>query len=416
MIIKPKGTYDIYGIDMQKLEFINMLVNSYADTYNFKAIRTPIFESSELFHRSVGETSDIVTKETYDFVDRGDRKLSLRPEGTASIVRSYIENKMYGNKNDATKLFYNETMYRYERPQSGRNREFTQFGFELFGSNNEETDAELISLGYHLLNDAHLNKNIIIHLNSLGDNESRSNYQKALVQYLEPYLNELCEDCQKRIKTNPLRILDCKVDAENPILKKIPKINDYLSTDAQNQFKIVCHYLNLLDLNYEIDSNLVRGLDYYDHTIFEYITDDDDKITLGGGGRYNSLVKELGGPDTPAIGFACGIERIMNLINNDDLKGKEIDAYLMSINEEEKIKSLVLSDLLRLNNLVIETNNNNLSMKSQFKIADELHSKFIIILNSEDLKKGLIKVKDNLTKEETLVDENEIVDYLLTNI
>ena len=416
MIAKPKGTYDLMGVDAKIYTYISHEIEDMITNYNYELIRTPIFEASELFHRSVGEITDIVTKETYDFKDRGDRSITLRPEGTAGVVRSLIENKLYGNRNDCIKLYYNGTMYRYERPQSGRNREFTQFGIEAFNSNDPMIDAEVISVGYYLLNNLGIEATVAI--NSLGDAESRKNYTEALVKYLKPHINDLCEDCQNRINTNPLRILDCKVDKDSEILKNVPKISDYLSKESKERFDKVKEYLNILDINYEVNENIVRGLDYYDENVWEYIADSDG-VTLGGGGRYNHLVETLDGPSIPAVGFAMGIERIiLNIKENIDIKNLDqaVDVYVMSVSEEEKIHALEIAQYLRLNNISTEINNANLSMKSQFKIADKLQAKFLIILNNEELQKGLINVKDNVTKEEMKIDEAEIVDWILGNI
>lgn len=417
MITKPKGTYDLMGLDAKIYTYINHEIENFMANYNYDLIRTPIFEASELYHRSVGETSDIVTKETYDFKDRGDRSMTLRPEGTAGVVRSVIENKLYGNKNDCIKLYYNGTMYRYERPQSGRNREFTQFGVEVFNSADPMIDAEVISIGYNLLNSLGID-NVTVAINSLGDKISRKNYTEALVKYITPYINELCDDCKKRFNSNPLRILDCKIDKDNDILKNVPKISDYLSNESKERFDKLKMLLTNLDIDYEIDEKIVRGLDYYDENVWEYITTDNG-ITLGGGGRYNSLVENLGGPNLPAVGFALGIERIIlelkNKINISNLQNN-IDVYIMSVNEEEKMQSIILAQNLRLNNVITEMNSNNLSLKSQFKIADSLNAKFLVILNSEDLNKGLINIKDNATKEEMKIDESEIVDWILGNI
>ncbi len=416
MIAKPKGTYDLMGVDAKIYTYISHEIEDMMSNYNYELIRTPIFEASELFHRSVGETTDIVTKETYDFKDRGDRNITLRPEGTAGVVRSVIENKLYGNKNDAIKLYYNGTMYRYERPQSGRNREFTQFGIEAFNSNDPMLDAEVISVSYYLLNNLGIEATVAI--NSLGDAESRKNYTDALVKYLKPHINDLCEDCQNRINTNPLRILDCKVDKDSEILKNVPKISDYLSKESKERFEKVKEYLNILDINYEVNENIVRGLDYYDENVWEYIADSDG-VTLGGGGRYNHLVEALDGPSIPAVGFAMGIERIiLNIKENIEVKNLDqaVDVYIMSVSDEEKIRALEIAQYLRLNNVATEINSCNLSMKSQFKIADRLQAKFLIILNNEDLQKGLVNIKDNATKEEIKVDEAEVVDWILGNI
>lgn len=416
MITKPKGTYDLLGDDAKIYTYLSNFASEFFSFYNYDFIRTPIFEATDLYHRSVGEQTDIVSKETYDFKDRGDRSITLRPEGTAGVVRSFIENKLYGNRNDAIKLYYNGTMYRYERPQSGRNREFTQIGAEVFNSNEVILDAEVISMGYYYLKNVGID-NVTVVINSLGDKESRLNYTKALVDYLKPNINLLCEDCQRRLNTNPLRILDCKIDADSDILKNAPKIGNYLSESSTKRFNSVKQMLTILDVDFEIDNNVVRGLDYYDENVWEYKTS--EGITLGGGGRYNGLVGSLNGPDTPAIGFALGVERIILELKKslkENTLNKIIDAYILCVSEEEKLQALKLAQELRLNNIIVDINSNNLSLKSQFKIADNLKAKFLIILNEEDLKKGLINIKDNATKEEFKIDEYEIVDWLLGNI
>ncbi len=416
MITKPKGTYDLLGDDAKIYTYLSNFASEFFSFYNYDFIRTPIFEATDLYHRSVGEQTDIVSKETYDFKDRGDRSITLRPEGTAGVVRSFIENKLYGNRNDAIKLYYNGTMYRYERPQSGRNREFTQIGAEVFNSNEVILDAEVISMGYYYLKNVGID-NVTVVINSLGDKESRLNYTKALVDYLKPNINLLCEDCQRRLNTNPLRILDCKVDADSDILKNAPKIGNYLSESSTKRFNSVKQMLTILDVDFEIDNNVVRGLDYYDENVWEYKTS--EGITLGGGGRYNGLVGSLNGPDTPAIGFALGVERVILELKKslkENTLNKIIDAYILCVSEEEKLQALKLAQELRLNNIIVDINSNNLSLKSQFKIADNLKAKFLIILNEEDLKKGLINIKDNATKEEFKIDEYEIVDWLLGNI
>lgn len=407
MITKPKGCYDVTGEVAKKYQRICEVVSAYAKIYNYKYIRTPLFESTELFKRGVGDTTDIVQKETYDFTDRGGRSFTLRPEGTAGVVRNFIEDKLYGNQSSVVKEFYIGTMYRYERPGLGRNREFTQFGVECLGSDDEMMDAEVISFSYNILKE--LGLDVIVKINNLGSVEDRENYKKALVEYLTPHINDLCEDCQNRIKTNPLRILDCKVDDQSEILKNAPSILDYHSKESNDRFNKILTYLDYLDIDYEVDNTLVRGLDYYDYMVYELKLN--DSLALGGGGRYNHLVKNLGGPEVPAVGFACGIERIINEMNDESLNN--IDVYVMCVNDEEKIKANIITQDLRLNNIICETNVMGKSLKSQFKEADNMNAKNLIILNSEDLSKGLVTVKDNVTKEEVKVPEDEIIDYIL---
>lgn len=407
MITKPKGCYDVTGEVARKYQRICEVVSAYAKIYNYKYIRTPLFESTELFKRGVGDTTDIVQKETYDFTDRGGRCFTLRPEGTAGVVRNFIEDKLYGNQSSVVKEFYIGTMYRYERPGLGRNREFTQFGVECLGSDDEMMDAEVISFSYNILKE--LGLDVTVKINNLGSVEDRENYKKALVEYLTPHINDLCEDCQNRIKTNPLRILDCKVDDQSEILKNAPSILDYHSKESNDRFNKILTYLDYLDIDYEVDNTLVRGLDYYDYMVYELKLN--DSLALGGGGRYNHLVKNLEGPEVPAVGFACGIERIINEMNDESFNN--IDVYVMCVNDEEKIKANIITQDLRLNNIICETNVMGKSLKSQFKEADNMNAKNLIILNSEDLSKGLVTVKDNVTKEEVKVPEDEIIDYIL---
>ncbi len=407
MITKPKGCYDVTGDVARKYQKICEVVSAYAKIYNYKYIRTPLFESTELFKRGVGDTTDIVQKETYDFTDRGGRSFTLRPEGTAGVARNFIEDKLYGNQSSVVKEFYIGTMYRYERPGLGRNREFTQFGVECLGSDDEMMDAEVISFSYNILKE--LGLDVTVKINNLGSVEDRENYKKALVEYLTPHINDLCEDCQNRIKTNPLRILDCKVDDQSEILKNAPSILDYHSKESNDRFNKILTYLDYLDIDYEVDNTLVRGLDYYDYMVYELKLN--DSLALGGGGRYNHLVKNLGGPEVPAVGFACGIERIINEMNDESFNN--IDVYVMCVNDEEKIKANIITQDLRLNNIICETNVMGKSLKAQFKEADNMNAKNLIILNSEDLSKGLITVKDNVTKEEVKVPEDEIIDYIL---
>ncbi len=417
MIIKPKGTYDVIDKEAVKMQRINRLIDYFCEFYNYEYIRTPIFESKELFHRSVGDSSDIVTKETYDFKDRGDRELTLRPEGTAGVIRSFIEQKMYGGSLPR-KFYYNGTMYRYERPGNGRNREFTQFGVEILGSNDPAVDAEIISMPYRLFEELGF-KDLNVKINNLGSREDRDKYREALVNYLKPHINELCSDCQKRFDVNPLRILDCKVDGEREILKNAPSILDYQSEESTNRFKKVLEYLNYLDIDYEVDDKIVRGLDYYDYTVFEIVSDTEilgGANTIAAGGRYNNLVEQLGGPSTPCMGFACGLERISLAMDEfEEINKRPLDCYIMYVNEEEKLKAIMLAQDLRISGVSVDYDTTGRSLKSQFKEADRNHAELLIILNSEDLKSGLITVKDNLTKEEKKIDENEIIDYIVSN-
>ncbi len=413
MITKPKGCHDLVGIEAKKWKYVEKVIDSLMERYNYTYARTPIFESSELFHRGVGEGTDIVTKETYDFKDRGERNITLRPEGTAGIVRSYIENKMYGEPGPV-KVYYNGTMYRYERPQSGRDREFTQFGVEVLGSNDPLVDAEVISIPVLLYKMLGL-KGIVVKINSLGDKESRDNYRDALVKYFKPHIKDLCEDCVERLKKNPLRILDCKVDKDNPILKNAPKTIDYLNEESKKRFEEVKSFLEELEIDYEVDERLVRGLDYYNHTVFEIeasVEGFGSNNVIGAGGRYNGLVETLDGPETSCMGFATGIGRLVQALDLEKVDMPIIDdveLFVMYVSDTEKKYAASLVQYLRANGYRVDTEYTGRGLKAQFKQADRLNAKYLIILNDEDLKNDEVKIKNNKTKEEETVS----VDYLL---
>ena len=421
MITKPKGTRDIYGIDAKRWQYVTKVIDEVMEKYNYNFIRVPVFESSELFHRGVGVTTDIVTKETYDFVDRGGRNMTLRPEGTAGVVRSYIENKMYGDDNKPSKFYYNCPMYRYERPQAGRLRELTQFGMEIIGSDDPLSDAEIISLAVNIYKILGL-KGIKVNINSLGDTESRLNYKKALINHFKPYIDDLCPDCKERLEKNPLRILDCKVDADKEIMKSAPITIDYLNEESKNRFEKVKEYLEIMGIEYIVNPKVVRGLDYYNHTVFEIEADIKDfgaQNVIGGGGRYNGMVEQLGGPSTPAIGFAAGYDRLMIALEKENIKipvNNSVDLFLLYVSEDEKKYAAYLTNELRMNGFIVETDYLNRSLKSQFKQADRLGSKFTIVLNTNDLENHEIKIKNNKTKEEEIIGLDSLIYYLDENL
>ena len=416
MIQKPKGTYDIYGDTSKKTKELERLINALMEKYNYEYIRTPHFEASELFHRGVGETTDIVSKETYDFKDRGERDMTLRPEGTAGVVRSYIENKMYGDAINPRKLWYYGPMYRYERPQSGRFREFYQFGVEVFGTNNPMMDAEVISIPVNFYKILGL-KGIKVNINSLGDSESRENYRKALLDYFKPHLNDLCEDCRERYNKNPLRILDCKVDGGKDIMKNAPKIVDYLNDISKKHFEDVQNYLKTLQIDFVVNPNLVRGLDYYTHTVFEVeasVEGFGSQNVLCGGGRYDNLVENVGGPTTPGVGFAMGMERLLTALDFEHInliEDDHIDAYIIPM-EGTIDYSFALCQDLRLNGFSIDIDYMNRKVQANFKQADRLKAKYIIIIGEDEVKNNILKIKNNKTKEEYKVNTLDIIDFL----
>ena len=416
MIQRQKGCNDIFGREAKIWKYVDGVIDAVMEKYNYTYIRTPIIEATELFHRGVGETTDIVSKESYDFKDKGDREITLRPEGTAGVVRAYIENKMYGD-NQPVKVYYNGTMYRYERPQAGRDRELTQFGVEVLGTDDPMSDAEVISLAVNVYKMLGL-KEIKVNLNSLGDNDSRIAYRDALIKYFEPHINELCEDCKNRLLKNPLRILDCKVDAEKEIMKKAPKTLEYLNDESRDRFEKVCDYLDILGIKYEINPNIVRGLDYYNHTVFEIeakVAGFGSNNVIGAGGRYNGLVSQLDGPETACVGFASGIGRLVMALELEKVKlpiVDDIDLFLMYVNEDEKKYALYLAQELRTAGFIVDTEYTGRSLKAQFKQADRLKAKFTCVLNSDDLNNNEVKIKNNKTKEEEIISLDALIYYL----
>lgn len=413
MIQKPKGTYDVFDKKGKTILEVEKLIKVLMEKYNYNYVRTPIFESSELFHRGVGDTTDIVTKETYDFIDRGERNMTLRPEGTAGVVRSYIENKMYANSG-TTKTWYYGPMYRYERPQSGRFREFYQFGVEVFGSNSPLIDAEVISIPVNFYKLLGL-KGIKVNINSLGDIESRNNYREALKKYFEPHLDLLCDDCKERFNKNPLRIIDCKYDAKLDIIKNAPRIIDYLNEESKKHFEEVKKYLDAMGIEYEVNPNIVRGLDYYTHTVFEVEASVEGfgaQNVLCGGGRYDNLVETIGGPSTPGVGFALGLERLLTALefeNIDLVDDNNLDIFIIPMDTNEY--SISLGNILRMNGFNVEVDFNSRKIGNSFKQADRFGAKYIIIIGEDEVNNKVLTIKDNKTKEEYKIEEDKLIDF-----
>lgn len=418
IIQRPKGTNDVYDDYGRIILYIRSLVEKIASNYNFSYFRTPTFEKTEVFKRGVGDTTDIVQKETYDFIDRGKRSMTLRPEGTAAVVRSIVENKLYVN--GVNKVWYFMPMFRYERPQFGRLREHFQFGFESFGSVNPMSDAEIISIAYAILKSLGL-KGVKVNINSLGDTISRLKYKEALKSYFKPHLDKLCEDCKNRFENNPLRIIDCKVDSDLDVIKNAPLMIDYLNEESKEYFNEVKKYLDTLEIPYEVNPKIVRGLDYYSHTVFEItaeIKDFGSQNVLCGGGRYNNLVSSLGGPDYPAVGFGMGIERLINALEKEqiDFGKKEIDTYICYISEEEKEYAFKLLSDLRSNNIKSDMCYTDRNLKGQFKECDKNNSKYVIIIGEEEKNTDVITIKNNSTKEEYKISRNEIISFIKERI
>ena len=418
-ITKPKGTYDVLPTDSWKWVRLETVIRKVSKLYNFKEIRTPIFEQSELFHRN-NEQSDMVTKETYDFVDRGGRGNTLRPEGTAGVVRAYIENKMYADQT-VQKLFYMGPNFRYERPQKGRYRQFSQVGVEAIGSDSPLMDVEVILYAATVLRALGL-KGVKVRINSIGDEESRNLYRTALVDYFTKYQEELCGDCKNRLEKNPLRILDCKVDNNKEFFANAPKISDYLNEASKKHFEKVVEALKEVGLPYEINPNLVRGLDYYCHTVFELEADIEGfgaQNVLGGGGRYDKLVGELGGPQTPCVGMAFGMDRLLLAMESEGLlreNNEYVHLYIISIGDRARLTTERLLYTLRMGGLMCEADYQNKGIKGQFKHADRLNAKFTAILGDEELDNFVINVKNNETDEQVTIPLNDLYTHVLSGV
>lgn len=411
---KPKGTYDLNGENGKKTIYVLNLLRTLMEKYNYEYWRTPIFEASELFHRTVGETSDIVTKETYDFVDRAKRNMTLRPEGTAGIVRAFVENKYYALPGPI-KTWYYGPMYRYEQPQAGRFREFYQFGVEVFGSYDAGIDAEVISIPVNFYKMLGL-KNIVVRINSLGDTETRNRYREVLMDYFRPHLDKLCEDCKARFEKNPLRILDCKVDHDLDIMKNAPKILDYLSDSSKKHFDEVTSILDALEIDYVIDPNIVRGLDYYTETVFEVTAESSNlgrQNVLCAGGRYNNLVENIGGVKTPGCGFALGMERLLSVLETEGISipSKDLDIFVIPMDESFKNNAISLTQTLRLNGFKVDTDFMNRNLKSNFKAADRLNSEYVIIIGSEEVSSKTLTIKNNKTREEFKIKMEDVISF-----
>lgn len=408
----PRGTYDVLPEQSAKWQEVEQKINELCRLYQYKEIRTPIFEHTELFQRGVGDTTDIVQKEMYTFQDRGDRSLTLRPEGTASVVRSYVENKLFGLPDQPVKLSYFGPMFRYERPQAGRMRQFVQFGVEAIGSKDPAIDAEVISLAMEVYQSVGLKKLRLV-INSLGDTESRIAHKEALIKHFEPRIDEFCSDCQTRLKKNPLRILDCKVDRDHPLMGTAPSLADYLNAESQQYFDEVKSYLETLGIDYVVDPNLVRGLDYYNHTAFEIMSDAEGFgaiTTLCGGGRYNGLVEDLGGPESPGIGFAMSIERLLLALQMENVeigKSNNLEIYVVAMDESTKKKAFSVVKDLRSKGISADMDFNGRKVKAQMKSADRKGAAFVIVIGETELESGKVALKEmaNGEQQEVLFEE-----------
>ena len=415
---KPKGTQDILPVDSAKWQYVENVARETFKKYNYGEIRTPMFEHYEVISRSVGDTTDIVTKEMYDFHDKGDRHITLRPEGTAPVVRSYVENKLFAPEvQKPVKVYYIGSMFRYERPQAGRLREFHQLGVECFGSKNPATDVETIAMAYQLFNTLGI-KDVTLHLNSLGNTESRLAYRQALIDYLTPMRESLSKDSQRRLDENPLRVLDSKEKEDKVAVENAPSILDYLDEESQAHFDEVRTMLDSLNIPYVIDTNMVRGLDYYNHTIFEFITTvDKSELTICAGGRYDSLVEYFGGPETAGFGFGLGLERLLLVLDKQGIElpvEENLDVYIAVLGSGANGKALELVQAIRYQGFKAERDYLGRKIKAQFKSADTFKAKTVITLGESEVESGQVNVKNNATREEVTVSFEELTTNFAT--
>ena len=419
---RPKGTVDILPEQSASWEKVEQILRDFFKQANYREIRTPSFENYEVFSRSSGETSDVVEKEMYDFNDKGGRHLALRPEGTAGVVRAYVEDKLYAPEMvKPFNVYYIESTFRYERPQAGRQREFHQIGIESFGSKNPLADVETIVLAHDLLAKLGV-KNYELHINTLGNAQVRQDYHDALVAYFRPLKEQLSDDSKRRLEKNPLRILDSKDEQDKQFLPDAPKIIDYLNDEARANFDQITGMLDQLGINYVIDNDLVRGLDYYSGIIFEFIVEDkklwESATTILGGGRYDNLVAEFDGPETPAVGFGIGEERLMLVLKeqNPDLFTDEgIDFFITNIGEGTEVKAVEIARSLRHQGYRAQYDVDQKKLKAQFKKADRVHARYVITLGAKELADGVLNLKrlaDGKTLELKLSDVDNMSSFM----
>lgn len=415
----PRGTKDITPKDAYKWNYVENKFREICSLFGYEEMRTPIFEHTELFKRSVGDTTDIVQKEMYSFTDKGERDITLKPEGTAGVVRAFIENKLYADT-QPTKLFYITPCFRYERPQAGRQRQFHQFGVEALGSDKPSLDAEVIALAVQFFNEVGL-KDLAVSINSVGCPTCRAEYNAKLKEYLDAKSDVLCETCLDRKDKNPMRVIDCK----NPICKEnltdIPFMVDHICDDCKDHFEKLQTYLKEMDINFVVDKTIVRGLDYYKKTAFEIISNDiGSQSTVCGGGRYDGLVEQLGGPKgVSGIGFGLGAERLLLTMENNNIEIENpyaTDIFIVTIGEDAKTKSFKLLKDLRTNHISAENDHLDRSVKAQFKYSDKINAKFTIVIGDDELANDTATLKNMSTSEQTTIKLSEIVTELKSRL
>jgi histidyl-tRNA synthetase len=409
MVTSVKGFKDFYGKEVRLFKSARKALEEVAESFAYEEILTPIVEYSELFERSVGQDTDIVEKEMYTFIDKSGRNITLRPEITASIARSYIEHHFETNPLPL-KLYYLGPCFRYERPQKGRFRGFYQFGIEAIGDDSPLLDAEVIYIGYTIAQRLKL-KNISVKINSIGCRKCRANYKEKLKEALKPHYDELCEDCKRRYYTNPLRILDCKKESAQ-LKNNLPKIIDYLCDDCKNHFESVLSYLDKFNIPFEIDNTLVRGLDYYTRTVFEVVSGDlGSQNALLGGGRYDYLIEELGGRPTPGVGFALGMERLVEIMKSQNFTVGLKDLVYIAHRPNTFEKAIMVADILRSYGLMVFLDIKNGSFKNQIERSVKRNAKYTVFIGEEELKNGSVMIKNMITKQQLEVKFNNLKDF-----
>ncbi|WZL71526.1 histidine--tRNA ligase [Clostridiaceae bacterium 35-E11] len=410
----PRGTKDVLPSEVYKWHYVEKLFRDTCETFGYKEIRTPVFEHTELFKRGVGETTDIVQKEMYSFEDNGGRDITLKPEGTAPVVRSFIEHKLYADA-QPTKLYYITPCFRYERPQAGRLRAFHQFGIEVFGTTSPSVDAEVIGVAMAFYEKLGIT-NLELRINSIGCPECRKKYNQILKAYLREKLPNLCSTCKDRYERNPMRIIDCKVESCKDQLIDVPLMLDYLCNECKEDFDSLKEHLSLMNINYQVDPGIVRGLDYYTKTAFEIVSNEiGAQGTVCGGGRYDGLIQQLGGPAIPGVGFGMGIERLLLTLDNNHIevpKPKGLDIFIATIGERGKKEAVKLLHVLRLAEISADKDHMNRSLKAQFKYADKANALYTIVIGDDEIDKDIVLLKNMETGEQTEVILSEIVKEL----
>ena len=410
----PKGTKDVLPSESYKWQYVENEIRKLCRSYGVYELRTPVIEHTELFARGVGDTTDIVQKEMYTFKDKGDRSITLKPEGTAGMARAFLENRLFNEAMPQKMYYLNAPVFRYEKPQAGRLREHHQFGVEFFGSPSYETDAEVIILALTLLKRLGIGE-LTLRINSIGCSKCRAEYNRALYEYLSKHIDDMCATCKSRLERNPMRIIDCKEERCKEICKGAPRTIDYLCDDCRAHFEGLKRCLNAANVDYIVDTDIVRGLDYYTGTVFEIVSNRiGSQGTVCGGGRYNNLIEELGGPSIPAVGFGLGLERLLMVMENNHAfipQPSPVTVYFAAMGEQPRLVAFDIVRRLREHDIYAEFDHMDRSIKAQFKYANKLGAEYTAVIGEDELNKGVAKVKSMKEGVETEVALSEIIEY-----